>query len=254
MNIDILGCSGGIGRGLKTTTMLIDNDLLLDAGTGVELLTMEKMLQIRHILITHAHLDHVAGLPLMLATIFDRHQHPVSVYALPEVIAALRNHVFNWTMWPDYTQLPEQQPIVNFTELRTGDHIHIGGRRITALPANHPSPTIGYLIQDNNGSFAFSGDSGENPDIWPILNKEQPDLLIIDVSFTDEVGELAKLSGHLTPSQLAGQLQQLEYKPRIEITHLKPGFEDTIMRQCRKLLPDWEIDRLHHDDRIQPEA
>ena len=35
MQIRILGCSGGIGPGLRTTSLLVDGTLLIDAGTGV---------------------------------------------------------------------------------------------------------------------------------------------------------------------------------------------------------------------------
>ncbi|WP_286237248.1 MBL fold metallo-hydrolase [Neptuniibacter halophilus] len=251
MKIEILGCSGGIGHGLKTTTFLLDETLLLDAGTGVELLKMEQMLQIRDVLITHAHIDHIAGLPLMLATIYDQHRHPIDVYALPEVIDALQSHIFNWTVWPDYTCLPEAEPIIRLHKVQVGDELSLQGKQIRVLPASHPTPTAGYLIADQNSSFAFTGDNGINDPLWPILNQHQPDLLIIDVSFTDEVDELARLSGHLTPSHLAQQLSLLQHPTRIMITHLKPGFEDLIMQQCRQILPQWQIDRLHHGDLIQ---
>ena len=250
VKLEILGCSGGIGQGLKTTTFLIDNSLLLDAGTGVELLTMEQMLDIQDVVITHGHLDHIIGLPLMLATIFDQHRQPINLYALPEVIDALKNHIFNWTIWPDYTTLPEQQPILKFNSINVGDRIRLQDKEIEVIPAQHPTPTAGYLISNNKQSFAFTGDSGINDQLWPILSQRQPDLLIIDVSFTDEADELARLSGHLTPSLLASQLQQLQCDPRITITHLKPGFEDTIMQQCRKLIPDRQIDRLHQGEVI----
>ena len=251
MKLEILGCSGGIGHGLKTTTFLIDESLLLDAGTGVELLKMDQMLAIRDVIITHAHIDHIIGLPLMLATIYDQHQEPINVYALPEVIEALKQHIFNWTIWPDYTQLPENKPIIRLHKINVGDHLTVQGKKIEVLPSVHPTPTVGYLIKAEDCSFAFTGDTGINDALWPIMNQQKPDTLIIDVSFTDEVDELARLSGHLTPSHLAEQLEQFEHNSRIVITHLKPGFEDTIMQQCRKLLPGWQIDRLHHRDIIQ---
>lgn len=251
MKLEILGCSGGIGHGLKTTTFLIDESLLLDAGTGVELLKMDQMLAIRDVIITHAHIDHIIGLPLMLATIYDQHQEPINVYALPEVIEALKQHIFNWTIWPDYTCLPEKKPIVRLHKVKVGDKLSLQGKNIEVLPASHPTPTVGYFIEQDDSSFAFSGDTGINIDLWPILNKYKPDTLIIDVSFTDEVDELAKLSGHLTPSHLAEQLQHFNHSARICITHLKPGFEDTIMQQCRQLLPNWQVDRLRHRDLIQ---
>jgi len=250
VKLEILGCSGGIGHGLKTTTFLLDDRLLIDAGTGVELLRMEQMLAIEDIVITHAHLDHIIGLPLMLATIFDQHTRPINIYALPEVVKALQEHIFNWTIWPDYTCLPAEKPIIQLHSVSIGEQLNLQGKTIEVIPAEHPSPTVGYLVSDDNSSFAFSGDSGINPALWPILNRKQPDLIIIDVSFTDEVNELARLSGHLTPSHLAKELEQLDQPTRIMITHLKPGFEDMIMQQCRKLLPDWQIDRLHHGDLI----
>lgn len=250
MKIEILGCSGGIGQGLKTTTFLIDDSLLVDAGTGIELLTMDRMLAIRDVVITHAHIDHIIGLPLMLATIYDQHQEPIHIYALPDVVAALEQHIFNWTIWPDYTCLPEEKPIIHLHTVNVGDSLTLQGKTVEVLPAQHPTPTVGYLVSNDESSFAFSGDSGLNDNLWPILNQRQPDLLIIDVSFTDEVDELARLSGHLTPSHLKQQLAQLTKPTRIMITHLKPGFEDTIMQQCRQQLPEWQIDRLHHNDII----
>lgn len=246
MKLDILGCSGGIGKGLKTTTFLVDDTLLLDAGTGVESLTLEQMLQIRTVLITHAHMDHITGLPLMLATVFDQHQHPVDVYALPEVIEALEQHIFNWTIWPDYTVLPEATPILRLHKVRVGDTLQAEGKSITVLPAEHPTPTAGYLISDSTNSFAFTGDTGINDQLWPILNQQQPDLLIIDVSFTDDVDELARLSGHLTPSHLAAQLDQFQHDCPVMITHLKPGFEDAIMARCHELIAQRDLRRLEH--------
>lgn len=251
MNIEILGCSGGIGQGLKTTTFLVDENLVLDAGTGIELLTMDQMLGIRDILITHAHLDHIIGLPLMLATIFDRHQEPINVYALPEVIQALKQHIFNWTIWPDYTQLPKHSPIIQLHEVNVGDTWVVQGKTIEVLPAEHPSPTAGYLISDQRSAFAFTGDNGCNDTLWPILNGAKPDLLIIDVSFTDDMDDLARISGHLTPNQLSEQLLSYEHPSKIMITHLKPGLEEIIMAQCNQQLPHRPVSRLIHGDIIK---
>ena len=250
MKIEILGCSGGVGLGLKTTTFLLDEQLLIDAGTGIELLTMERMLNIRDIVITHAHLDHTIGLPLMLATIFDQHKTPVNVYAIPEVIQALKDHVFNWTVWPDLTQLPQEAPILNLHEINLGDQLSIQGKTITVLPAEHPTPTVGYFVDDGQHSFAFTGDNGINDQLWPILNTLKPELLIIDVSFTDEVDALARVSGHLTPSHLEGELKKFDHDANIMITHLKPGFEVQIMEECRALIPERNIQKLQHNQII----
>ncbi len=254
VKLEIFGCSGGIGKGLKTTTFLLDDTLLIDAGTGVELLTMEQMLKIRTVVISHAHVDHIVGLPLMLATIYDQHQHPIDVYALPDVIQALQAHIFNWTIWPDYTTLPEYNPILKLHALNVSDTLQTPAHHITALPAAHPTPTIGFLVSDGQRRFVFTGDTGCNDALWPILNSSPPDLLIIDVSFTDDVQELARLSGHLTPSQLVDQLGQLNQPCPVRITHLKPGFEQAIMQRCQHLLPDWDLDALRQGDCFRLQA
>lgn len=251
MKLEILGCSGGIGKGLKTTTFLLDGTLLVDAGTGVELLTMEQMLNIRTVVISHAHVDHIIGLPLMLATIYDQHRHPIEVHALPEVISALKEHIFNWTIWPDYTALPDDRPILTLHTLNVNDTLQTSAHHITALPAAHPTPTIGFMITDGRQRFVFTGDTGCNEALWPILNNNPPNLLIIDVSFTDDMHKLASLSGHLTPGQLAGQLSQLDKPCPIRITHLKPGFEQAIMQHCQQLLPEWDLDALKHGECIE---
>ena len=252
MKLQVLGCSGGIGKGLKTTSFLVDNSLLIDAGTGIELLTMDEMLAIRDVVITHAHVDHIVGLPLMLATIYDQHTQPVRVHAIPEVIKALKDHIFNWTIWPDFTQLPESKPIVSLHEVNVGDTLSLQGKEVTALPAVHPTPTAGYLVKDAQSSMVFTGDSGINPELWPIINTKKPDVLIIDVSFTDEVGELAVASGHLTPSQLASELAHVnsDAKPKVFLTHLKPGFEAQIVSECQACVDGFELDQLNHNQTL----
>ena len=106
MKIRVLGCSGAIAKGCKTTSFLIDDRLLVDAGTGVGDLSLADMAQIDDVLITHAHLDHVAALPLMLDAVASSRQQPVRVHALPETIQALKTHIFNNTIWPDFSVIP----------------------------------------------------------------------------------------------------------------------------------------------------
>ncbi|MEO0578562.1 MAG: MBL fold metallo-hydrolase, partial [Pseudomonadota bacterium] len=116
MQVRILGCSGGIGAGGRTASMLVNGELLLDAGTGVGDLTLDELRGIRAVLLTHSHLDHIASLPLFLDSVFGSgRREPVVVYARSETIAALKQHIFNWVIWPDFTQLPSPQaPILRF--------------------------------------------------------------------------------------------------------------------------------------------
>jgi cAMP phosphodiesterase len=141
MKVRVLGCSGAIAQGCRTTSFLIEGRVLIDAGTGVGDLTLEEMRQIDHVLLTHSHLDHVAALPLMLDAVSSLRGAPVQVHALPATIAALRQHVFNNVIWPDFEAIPTvDQPFLRLHPLQTGDQRTVAGRVIEALPAVHLSP------------------------------------------------------------------------------------------------------------------
>jgi len=254
LKIDILGCSGGIGPGLQTTTFLVDDNLLLDAGSGIGTLSIEQMLSIRNILITHAHIDHILGLPLMLATIYDQHEEPVDVYATETVISALREHIFNWTIWPDFSQLPAHRPILRLHVIEDDAEFRVAGYRIRTLPADHPTPAVGYLIGKGSDSFAFTGDSGFHPPFWDRVNEHRPQLLIVDVSFTDDALELALDSGHMTSDQLNDAIALLDYCPDVRITHLKAGFEQAISDQCSRSGPVKVSPLLHGETISLPTA
>ena len=74
MKVRVLGCSGAIAKDCRTTSFLIDNDVLIDAGTGVGDLTLDEMRHVDHVLLTHSHLDHVAALPLMVDAVASQRQ------------------------------------------------------------------------------------------------------------------------------------------------------------------------------------
>ncbi|MEH6626990.1 MAG: 3',5'-cyclic-nucleotide phosphodiesterase [Motiliproteus sp.] len=254
MQVQVLGCSGGIGAGLKTTCLKVNDSILLDAGTGLELLTTDEMLNLRHLFITHAHLDHICCLPLMLPTIFERMQQPLRVYGNAEVISALKQHIFNWTVWPDYTEIPGSSSLLLFQELQAGDSIDVGDIKVSALAVNHPTPTLGYLLESPTGAFAFSGDTTSAPAFWQTLatvnNLKQ---LLVDVSFPSDQQAIADSSGHYTPAALKKDLDLWPVqvaKPVLHISHIKPGFETAVMAECKALFKGWQVCRLASSDRL----
>src|SRR5438105_15123906 len=138
VKVRVLGCSGGIGGGLRTTSMLVDADILIDAGTGVGDLSLEQLAKIDHIFVSHSHLDHVTSIPFLVDTVCWMRASPVTVYGIKEVLDILRAHLFNWKIWPDFTQIPNgDKPFMVYREIRVGEVTEFGGRRITAIPANH---------------------------------------------------------------------------------------------------------------------
>ena len=251
MQIRVLGCSGGIRRGTATTSFLLDEDMLVDAGTGVADLTLEEMQKIRHVFVTHAHLDHIAALPLLADTLFDSLAgNPVNVYAQPPTIEALHRHIFNGCIWPDFTALPNKSSaVLKLNAMAAGGTIELDGRLVEMIPVNHTVPGVAYRVSSGRCSFAFSGDTTGNDSLWAALNEhDNLDLLFIESAFANRDMKLASAARHYCPRLLAADLAKLAHRPTVGISHLKPGEEQLIMDECRGALPGWDIRRLRGGD------
>lgn len=213
--------------------MLIDEDILIDAGTGVGDLSLSEMSLIDHVFVTHSHLDHIATIPFMVDTVGGMRSRPLTVHAIPEVLEVLRKHIFNWIVWPDFTKVPtEEKPFMRYEEIQVGETIRFGKRALTVLPAVHTVPAVGYQMESGNGSLIFTGDTTTNDALWEIANKiDNLKYLIIETAFCNKDIALAKLSKHLCPSMLAEELAKLERVPEVYVTHLKPGEIELTMQE-----------------------
>jgi ribonuclease BN (tRNA processing enzyme) len=246
MRIKVLGCSGGIGGSLRTTSFLIDDDTLIDAGTGVGDLSLEQLARIDRVFLTHSHLDHVACMPLMVDTVGAMRDAPIGLYATSQTLDILRQHLFNWKIWPDFSEIPSAHaPFMVYREVRLGEPVDFstaaaGTRRITPILAVHTVPAIGYLVQSDRGALLFSGDTGENDALWQVANTT-PNLkyLIIETAFSNQERALAVASKHLCPDMLASELSKLSAKPEVLITHLKPGEGALTMREVYESAGRW---------------
>lgn len=233
MKIRILGCSGGIGGNLRTTSMLLDQDVLIDAGTGVGDLSLAEMCVIDHVFVTHSHLDHITCLPLLIDSVGFMRDKPLTIHATDETLDILKQHIFNWEIWPDFSQIPSlHQPILRYERIALGETVDMGGRKITPLPANHVVPAVGFHISSGKTSLAFSGDTTTCDALWEAINRiENLEYLIVETAFSNAEKELAVVSKHLCPSLLAEELCKLKLNPKIYITHLKPGEVELTMQE-----------------------
>src|ERR1700754_1878012 len=165
MIINVLGCSGSIAAGCKTTAFLLDGDVLIDAGTGVGDLELEALARIDHIVISHSHLDHVLAIGLLADGVMRIRTAsglgPIRVHALPETLAALRTHVFNGVIWPDFTRLPSAEtPVLQLLPFAVGDQLALNGKRIEVLSAAHTVPAVGFAVDTGSaGAWVFTGDT-----------------------------------------------------------------------------------------------
>ncbi len=246
MKIRVLGCSGGIGAGLHSTSLLIDDDILIDAGTGVNELSLDEMVRIRHIFLSHTHLDHIACLPLMVDSIFAHIKQPVVIHAQQHTIDVLQQHIFNWAIWPDFASLPSgNSPVMCYAPLEGGESVALEGRVFEAVAVNHIVPTIAFRIASGERSFAFSGDTTTNQAFWRALNAHDAlDLLFVEVAFSNEQLALSEMARHYCPLKLAEDISQLKHRPEIFLTHNKPGLEEKILAESLAAMPDRQLSLL----------
>jgi ribonuclease BN (tRNA processing enzyme) len=259
MQIRVLGCSGSIAAGSRTTSFLVDDDMLIDAGTGVGDLTLDELARIDRIFISHSHLDHVLSVGLLADSVARRRmaarRPPIAVYALPATIDALRTHVFNGVIWPDFSRLPNPaQPVLAFVPITIGEVLDFDGRSIEVLPAMHTVPAVGFALRDRHavepGVWVFSGDTGPNPALWARLAQLPVATLVIETAFGDDEIELARVSSHLCPSLLGQELARLEQPAQVFITHIKPGEVDAVMTEIGAQTNRHRIRALVTDQRM----
>ena len=244
MDVTVLGCAGSMAEGHHTTSFLVDQDLLIDAGSGAGTLSVESLQRIDHVLLSHSHLDHVLALPL-LADVVMRHriEHsrgPIQVHALPQTLEVLRQHLFNNRLWPDFTRLPSPaDPALKLVPFEVGQTLNLAGHCIQILPAAHAVPAVGFAVWDKGRAdapvWAYSGDTGPNPTIWPVLAR-LPHLRhwVMEVAFADADRELARVSGHHCPASLDPELADLPEHVEVHLTHLKPGEWDSVCEDLKR--------------------
>lgn len=249
MTIRVLGCSGAIAAGCRTTSFLLDEAILIDAGTGVGDLSLAELSRIDHICISHSHLDHVLAIGLLADAVMReraaRGAGPITVHALPQTLTALRQHIFNGVIWPDFTRLPSvDSPALQMRAFEVGDVLELSHRRIEVLSAIHTVPAVGFAVDGRDGYWVFTGDTGPNPALWERLRPMRIAHLVIETAFSDEEQALAAISRHLCPHTLAQELAHLNGSVRVHITHIKPGESGAVMAQVRQLFTPHKVNML----------
>lgn len=249
MKIQVLGCSGGIGGDQYTTALLVDDDILIDAGTGVGRLSMAELARIDHVFVTHSHLDHITSIPFMVDTVARMRDKPLVLYATEATLNILHRHIFNGEIWPDFGHIPTPSaPYMRYETIAIGKPVQIGERQITALPANHVVPAVGYQLDNGAASLVYTGDTSANDALWKVVNDiENLRYLIVETAFSNQERDIAILSKHLCPSLLAEELSKLKRPVEIYITHLKPGEDALIMREIESCVGEYQPRRLMND-------
>jgi len=247
MIITTLGCYGaelaitdpaGQAVTYKPSGFLVNRSVVIDAGALPISRNPDDLKQIRHVLLSHIHFDHVMGLPFLADAVFGKIAAPIQIHSLDEILTALHEHLLNDTVWPDFTQLPSHdQPTFRLSVLREEVCQTIGELRVTPVRVNHKVPTVGFIIQDRTGAVLYSGDTHETNQIWETASKVA-DLkaAIIETSFPNDLYDLAVKSGHLTPRLLAQEFAKIG-KPDIPlyVYHMKPQYIEPLTAEIKAL-------------------
>ena len=239
MKIKVLGCSGSEAIGHMPPGFLVNDVMMLDAGTITAALSIDAQSKITDILISHPHLDHVKSLLFLADNILGRVRKPVNIRATPKVIAAIRKHLMNGIIWPDFTRIPtSRNPVLTYKPMQVRTTVKIDGLTVKAIPMNHPVPTVGFLVGDDRSSILYSADTGPNEVLWKeAATAMNLKAIIVDTSFPNGLEMIAEASGHFTPAQLHEDLARanLGNSVPLYIYHIKPVHQKKVLSELRAL-------------------
>jgi ribonuclease BN (tRNA processing enzyme) len=222
----------------RLTCFLIDDSVAIDAGSIALALSAEQRGSVRDIIVTHPHMDHVASLPIFIDDLFETLESPVRVYATPEVIELLERDIFNWNVYPRFSELKNAfGPVMEYVPIPTGEAFKVAHLTVTAVAVNHIVPTVGLVVSDGKSNVAFSSDTSETDELWNVINSfPRVDALLIEASFPDSMASLAEVSRHYTPASLQRDLRKLNHNGLdILAVHIKPAYRQLVIAELKAL-------------------
>jgi ribonuclease BN (tRNA processing enzyme) len=237
VKLRVLGCSGAEFPGHNPPAFLIDGKLLLDGGTIGARLSEPEQWNIKNILITHSHLDHIKGIPFLADNIVIKNRrHSITLFGIKETLAALRENLLNDKLWPDFTKISAAiDPVIKLRNVTVNRAFRLGDYTIKASRVDHTVPAVGYTVKDRNGRvLLYTGDTGPTDKIWHAAPRV--DAVIVEVSFPNKMEALAIKTGHLTSRLLAKELDKMKnFHGRVYVTHPKPQYIGLIKKEIRRI-------------------
>ncbi len=248
MKIRALGCHGGELPNFRTTSFLINKRIILDAGAITGVLNLKEQLAIEHVLLTHAHADHSRDTLFLADNIIGSNGKGFTLYGLPVVLTDVKQHLLNWHIWPDFTELPNKDnPVIKIQEIKSEETVQINDLEITLCMVNHTVPAAGLIIDDGKNSVVFSSDTAPTERLWELAAKKTNlKAVFIECSYPEEKKELALLSKHLTPALLKDEINKIGKDTSVYVYHIKPQFYKQIIKELkRQHLPHIEAVKLN---------
>ncbi|MFH1262584.1 MAG: 3',5'-cyclic-nucleotide phosphodiesterase [Pseudomonadota bacterium] len=239
MIFKVLGSSGSeLGR-FHPCSFLIDSSVLVDMGSAASRLTLQEQGAITDILLSHPHLDHSKDLAFFSENVFAVFQNPVTVHGTAGTIEAIRAHLFNNRIWPDFTSLPSQaKPILRYEVFEPGRPFHVGGVEVHAVPVNHLGGCVAMFFKGPKGTVLYTGDTGPTDAVWKEANRRGNEIvaILLECSLPNRMADVARKSGHHTSETLSREIGKISgNEVSIFIYHLKAPYEQEILTELRKI-------------------
>lgn len=212
--------------------------MTVDAGSLGLALTEPQRRTVRDVIVTHPHMDHIASLPIFVDDLFAELKEPIRIHGTAEVIGLLERDVFNDSVYPRFAELRNQHgPVMTYVPFKTGEPFTVAHLTVLAVNVNHIVPTVGLLVSDGRSSVLFSSDTAETDELWAVANRApRLDALLIEASFPNSMGELARVSKHLTPETMAQELRKLDHNGiDILAVHVKPAYRAKVIEEIEAL-------------------
>lgn len=193
---------------------------------------------LRDVVVSHAHLDHIAGLPLFVDDLFASLKEPVRVHASAPVLEVLDRHIFNWSVYPRFSELTNDfGAVMEYVELPLNVEAKVRHLSVLPVSVNHKVPSCGFVISDGASTVALTGDTAPTDHFWECVNGlERVSAVLVECAFPNSLSGLAKNSHHLTPDALAGELEKLSrIDCRILVSNIKPMYRDQTIAELQEL-------------------
>ena len=240
MKVRVLGAHNLETSNTRHTCFLVEDSVAIDAGSIMTGLTDDEKECLRAILLTHRHFDHVRDLPTLGLQTMDNGA-TVDVYGLPDTLDAISTRLMDGLLYPNFTLRPTpERPKYRLRAISPDKSITLQTMQVTPIAVPHGAPAVGYLIQKGPATAAFTGDTGGG--LLPFLSRTPtPQLLFVEVTFSNQGTDRALSSQHLTPSILEEELRAAQSVgfplPHVVAVHRDPRHEPAIIEATRQSLP-----------------
>jgi ribonuclease BN (tRNA processing enzyme) len=237
MKIRVLGASGAEGLGSRPSAFLVNDRILIDGGTVPGALSVPEQLEIEHALVSHGHLDHVAGLAYLAETLACcGAEHPVTITSVEPVVQTMKTGIFNNMIWPDFAAIPPGAPVIRYRSLVEAAEQRVGELWVTPVSVSHTVPTSGFIVHDGETGLIYSGDTGPTEALWKAAKGLRGiRAIILECSFPNRLGDIAEIAKHMTPELIRRELDKLPPDVPVLIFHVKPQFFEETSAELERI-------------------